>query len=109
MNQAEKMQEDIKTYVDQRDTLTEQKIKLWLFSSVFSQVVLLLPVIFFLGGLYQSAGKAIDAVASQAQVNQSVTERLYGLETRQMETRAWARTKGFVPALPDPKDTHIGQ
>lgn len=93
--------EDIKSYIDQRDTLVEQKIKLWILSSVIAQIatlaVLLGPMIFYLGGIYQNANRSIELLNSQTQYTSSMALRIQGIEDRQREVRAWAKTKGFVP------------
>lgn len=95
------MNEDIKNYIDQRDTVVEQKIKLWILSSVIAQVIAMLPIIFFLGGIYQNATASLDLLKNQKVVSDLAAVRIQALEDRQREVRAWAKTKGFIPFTPD--------
>jgi len=95
------MNEDIKDYIDQRDTLVEQKIKLWILSSVVAQVLALTPIIFFLGGIYQNANTSLDLLKSQKAISDVALMRIRATEDREREVRAWAKTKGFMPFTPD--------
>lgn len=95
------MNDDIKSYIDQRDTVVEQKIKLWILSSVIAQVMAMLPIIFFLGGIYQNANASLDLLKNQKLASDTAILRIQGLEDRQREVRAWAKTKGFIPFTPD--------
>ena len=95
------MNEDIKNYIDQRDTVTEQKIKLWILSSVIAQVMAMLPIIFFLGGIWQNANQSLDLLKTQKIVSDAAVIRIQALEDRQRELRAWAKTKGFIPFTPE--------
>jgi hypothetical protein len=95
------MNDDIKSYIDQRDTVTEQKIKLWIMSSLIAQVMALAPIIFFLGGIYQNANTSLELLKSQKIASDAAIVRIQALEDRQREMRAWAKTKGFIPFTPD--------
>jgi len=97
----DEMNEDIKTYIDQRDTVVEQKIKLWILSSLIAQIVTLLPIIFFLGGIYQSANSSLELLKNQQVSADLVLRRLDMIEARQLEMRSWAKTKGFIPFTAD--------
>lgn len=96
------MNEDIKSYIDQRDTVVEQKIKLWIMSSVIAQVIALAPIIFFLGGIYQNANTSLELLKAQGIVADGLTKRVTAIEDRQREGRAWAKAHGFIPFTPDP-------
>lgn len=95
------MNEDIKNYIDQRDTVVEQKIKLWILSSVIAQVIAMIPIIFFLGGIYQNANASLALLKEQKIASDAAGLRIQQLEDRQREVRAWAKTKGFIPFTPD--------
>ncbi len=56
---------DIKDYIDERDSLVEERVKSWLTRAVLVQIVALLPVIFFLGGIYQQNGAALKILEQQ--------------------------------------------
>lgn len=98
----QKMNEDIKAYIDQRDTMVEQKIKLWIMSSVIAQVVVFVPVIFLLGGIYTNANSSLAILKDQQTAVAVSSARLDAVEARQLEMRAWARTKGYIPFTPEP-------
>lgn len=95
------MNEDIKNYIDQRDTVVEQKIKLWIMSSLIAQVMALAPIIFFLGGIYQNANTSLQLLKAQEIVTNDTAVRVRAIEERDREVRAWAKTKGFIPFTPD--------
>ncbi len=97
------MNEDIKNYIDQRDTVTEQRIKLWIMSSIIAQVLTLAPIIFFLGGIYQSANTSLELLKAQVVVSELLAKRVTLIEDREHEMRSWAKTKGFRPFTPDPQ------
>lgn len=101
------MNEDIKQYIDQRDTVVEQKIKLWILSSVIAQVLTMIPVVFFLGGIYQNVNASLVLLNGQAATVNVTIERIKAIEERQREMRAWARTKGFMPFTPDVPTTPL--
>lgn len=98
-----RMNSDLKDYIDQRDTVVEQKIKLWIMSSVIAQVFVFLPVIFLLGGIYSNANSSLEILKDQQKTTALANARLDALEARQREIRAWALTKGFIPFTPDIK------
>lgn len=95
------MNEDIKNYIDQRDTVVEQKIKLWILSSVVAQIVALMPIIFFLGGIYQNANRSLEILNSQTEIASRMATRIQDIEERQREARAWMKSKGFIPFTAD--------
>lgn len=95
------MNEDIKQYIDQRDTVVEQKIKLWIMSSLIAQVMALAPIIFFLGGIYQNANTSLDLLKLEKVSSDDISRRVTAIEDREREARAWAKTKGFIPFTPD--------
>jgi hypothetical protein len=103
------MNQDLKEYIDQRDTVVEQKIKLWILTSVLAQVLTLVatlaPIIFYLGGIYQNANRSIELLNAQSQFASDASRRLAGIEEQQREARAWMKSKGFVPFTPDTPGT----
>lgn len=92
------MNEDIKSYIDQRDTIVEQKIKLWIMSSVLAQIALLLPIIFLLGGIYQNLNASASVLAAQQADNSRQTAWMQEREATERELQQWAITKGFKPS-----------
>lgn len=100
---SDEMNEDIKSYIDQRDTVVEQRIKLWILSSLIAQVFALAPIIFFLGGIYQNANTSIEILKNQQVVLASRGQWMLSVDQQQLEIRAWAKTKGFIPFTPEPK------
>lgn len=63
---------DIKQYIDERDAMVEERVKGWLIRAVLAQLVTMLPVIFFLGGIYAQNAAALDLLkAQQSELAQS--------------------------------------
>lgn len=92
------MNDDVKNYIDQRDTIVEQRIKLWIMSSVVVQILTLLPVIFFLGGIYQNLNASLTMLSNQQKTMDSRAEWMRVRELREREIRQWAITRGFKPS-----------
>ncbi len=89
--------QSIKEYIDQRDSAVEQKIKLWIISSVLAQIITLCPIIFFLGGIYQSANASFELMKS-TQVEMEARGRwMQDRERWEMAMESWAETNGFKP------------
>jgi hypothetical protein len=56
--------QDIKDYIDQRDSAVEERVKTWLIKAVLAQLVAFVPVIFFLGGIYSQNAAALKMLES---------------------------------------------
>lgn len=89
--------QDIKDYIDTRDTAVEQRIKYWLISAVLAQVIALAPVVFFLGGIYSNANASLKMLENQ-QVE--LSQRGVWMQDRERWEQAmqiWAEDQGFKP------------
>jgi hypothetical protein len=73
-NKDDKMLETLREYIDNRDSVVEQKIKLWIITSVLVNVLAVLPVIFFLGGIYQNANTSLELLKKD-QIDIAETKR----------------------------------
>ncbi len=93
----EELEANLKDYIDNRDAATEQKIKLWVMGAVLAQIAVWIPVVFFIGGIYQSV------LASNEQVKVSQKElATYAVwmndrEKWEQAIEQWAEPKGFKP------------
>ncbi len=89
--------QSIKEYIDQRDSAVEQKIKLWIISSVLAQMLTLCPVIFFLGGIYQNANASLQMLSDQQKELAQRGRWMQDRERWEMTMEAWAEAQGFKP------------
>lgn len=89
--------EDIKEYINTRDALVEQRIKYWVLVSVLTQVIAILPIIFFLGGIYQSSNNALQMIKDTR--DQMVNQQVWMRERENWETSVemWAQEHGYQP------------
>ena len=55
----EKLKKDLEHDIDTKIDSAVTRMKFWVISAVLTQVVALLPVIFFLGGIYNSNNQAL--------------------------------------------------
>jgi len=95
------MNEDIKSYIDQRDTVVEQNIKLWILSSAIVQLVALAPIVFFMGGIYQSMDNSVEFAKVQAVQLTAIGRQVERTHLQHQELRKWAAGKGFQGTIPD--------
>lgn len=89
--------DEIKTYIDDRDTAVEQRVKYWVIGAVLAQVVALLPVIFFLGGIYQNANSSLELLKAQQRELAQRGSWMQDRERWEYAVEIWARPKGFEP------------
>lgn len=89
--------EELKEYIDQRDAAVEQRIKYWLISAVLAQVVALLPVIFFLGGIYNNANASLEILEDQQAELRQRGVWMQDRERWEQAVQTWAESEGFQP------------
>lgn len=88
---------DWKTYVEMRDQILEGKIRGWLKNVAITNVVAVLPVIFFLGMIYAAIVGSIDKNGEQDDILQQRGEWMQDRETWERAIQAWAEEEGFTP------------
>ncbi len=59
------LEEHLKQFVHDQDKLLESRLKLWIMSAVIMQVVPLVAIAFFLGGIYQNLNSSMAVVQAQ--------------------------------------------
>lgn len=83
----------IKTQVD----AAVDRVKLWVLGSVVTQLIGLVPVIFFLGGIYSTNTATLDLIKEQQVAMKNRGEWMNELERRQTSVEQWAKPKGYEP------------
>ena len=89
--------EELKEYIDQRDTAVEHRIKLWVFGSILTQIIALLPVIFFLGGIYSDGRSAVKMLEEQQNELRQRGTWMQDRERWEMTIEIWAKQNGYEP------------
>lgn len=73
------------------------RLKLWVLGGILTQIVMVLPIIFFLGGIYSTNNATLELIRKQ----QATLERRGGWmserERWEQGVEQWAGPKGFVP------------
>lgn len=59
------LEDHLKQFVHDQDKLLESRLKLWIMSAVIMQVVPLVAIAFFLGGIWQNLNANIAVIQSQ--------------------------------------------
>ena len=88
---------DLKAFVVERDNAVETRMKLWVIGATLTQVLALVPVIFFLGGIYSKIDASLDL---QNQQQTELNKRGEWMQERQRwedSVEMWAVPKGYVP------------
>lgn len=89
--------DELKEYIDQRDNAVEARIKLWIFGAILANVLGMVPVIFFLGGIYADGRTAVELLEAQ---QAELTQRGVWMQDRErweMSVEMWARDQGYEP------------
>ena len=96
---------DFKDYVDVRDQHVETRVKYWVVAATLAQIVALIPIIFFLGGIYNNANASLDILKNQ---QAELVRRGNWMVDRQIwedRVEQWAVPKGLHP----PRSSNGGQ
>lgn len=65
MDELRQLKEELQEHVQTQDLLLESKLKMWIMSAVVLQVVPLITIAFFIGGIYQSLSSSMSVVQQQ--------------------------------------------
>lgn len=65
MDELRQLKEELQIHVQTQDLLLESKLKMWIMSAVVLQVVPLITIAFFIGGIYQSLNSSMALVQQQ--------------------------------------------
>jgi len=89
------LSDELKDYINDRDKSVEQRVKFWVVGAALTNVLALLPVIFFLGGIYQNANASLDLLKEQ---QKELAQRGLWMQDRErfeLAVELWAEPKGF--------------
>lgn len=65
MAELEELENRLNRHVETQDKLLESRLKLWIASAVIMQVVPLITIAFFIGGIYQNMSSSIALLSQQ--------------------------------------------
>lgn len=65
LDDLQKLKEDLQDHVATQDKILEGKLKMWIMSAVVLQIVPLVTIAFFIGGIYQSLNSSMSLVKEQ--------------------------------------------
>ena len=80
MVELEELENRLNRHVETQDKLLESRLKLWIASAVIMQVVPLITIAFFIGGIYQNMNSSIALIQQQ---QNELTARGKWMEDRQ--------------------------
>ena len=83
MQDLEELETRLKSHVETQDKLLEGKLKMWIMSAIIINVIPLVTIAFFIGGIYQSLNTSIKS--SQDQAQQLAANERWMQERRQWE------------------------
>lgn len=83
--------------IDERVDTAIAKLKLWLFGSLLANVACLLPIIFFLGGIYSTNSSALQNLEKQQAVIAARGDWMAERESWEQAVEIWAGPQGFRP------------
>lgn len=86
-----------KEFIKAEDNATEQRLKLWIFGAMMANVIAVIPIIFFLGGIYSDGRAAVQMLAKQEQELGSRSRWMQRREAFELSVEMWARDKGYEP------------
>lgn len=91
----------LETHIDTRIaaavTVSEHKLKLWVIGGVITQLIPMLPIIFFLGGIYNTNSAAITMLQKQQTQLEQRGQWMNERERWEQSIEQWAEPKGYVP------------
>ncbi len=95
------LEHDIDTKIDSAVT----RMKFWVISAVLTQVAAMLPVIFFLGGIYSTNNAALELLNKQQTEIEKRGAWMSERERWEQGVEQWAGPKGFTP----PRYRNVGR
>ena len=93
----EKLKEQLDHRIDSKIDAAVTKMKFWVISAVLTQIVAMLPVIFFLGGIYTTNTAALDSIRKVQTVLEKRGTWMSERERFEQAVEQWAEPKGYVP------------
>ena len=87
---------DIERDIERKIDAAVTKMKFWVISAVLTQVAAMLPVIFFLGGIYTTNTAALDSIRKLQTVLEQRGAWMSERERFEQAVEQWAEPKGYV-------------
>ena len=93
----ESLKAEIDRQMDAKIDAAVTKMKFWVISAVLTQIAAMLPVIFFLGGIYSTNAAALSILEKQQGELERRGAWMNEREKWEQSVEGWAGPKGFVP------------
>ncbi len=85
------LEDHLKQFVQDQDKLHEGRLKIWIMTAVIMQVVPLITIAFFLGGIYQNLNGSLRQISAQ-QVQLARNEQWMRQRERwELSVEIWAK------------------
>lgn len=91
------LKEELDRRIENKIDAAVTKMKFWVISAVLTQIVAMLPVIFFLGGIYTTNTAALDSIRKLQTVLEQRGTWMSERERWEQSVEQWAGPKGFEP------------
>ena len=95
--QLRQLEARIDAKIDSKIDAAVTKMKFWVISAVLTQIVAMSPVIFFLGGIYNTNNTALDLLRKQQSVIEKRGDWMNEREKWEQSMELWAGPKGYEP------------
>ena len=96
-DQLRHLEERIDAKIDAKVDAAVVKMKFWVISAVMTQVVAMLPIIFFLGGIYNTNNTALEMLRKQQGLLEKRGEWMNQRDRWEQSIEQWAEPKGYQP------------
>jgi len=67
MQDMEELEQRLREHVERQDALLESRLKMWIMSAIVLQIIPLVTIAFFIGGIYQNLNSSIALIQTQQQ------------------------------------------
>lgn len=92
-----RLEEHIDARIAAAISASESKLKLWVIGGVATQLLAVLPIIFFLGGIYNTNATALEMLKKQQTQMEERGRWMSERERWEQSVEQWAEPKGFAP------------
>ena len=90
-----------KIYIQEQDAQVAQRLKLWIISTALVNVIalfaFLMPVIFYLGGIYKTSLDTVKLIERQQSTLDQRGQWMQDRERWELAIEIWAKSKGYQP------------
>ena len=96
-DQLRLLEKRIDAKIDAKIDAAVTKMKFWVISAVLTQIVAMSPVIFFLGGIYNTNTTALEMLRKQQALLEKRGDWMNERERWEQSMEMWAEPKGYQP------------